>query len=37
MTERLNLAVHLTHVTEEPAGGEKVSYLVPGLRLQASF
>jgi len=37
MTERLNLAFHLTHVTEEPAGDENVSYFVPGLRLQASF
>ena len=37
LTERLNLAAHLTHVTEEPAGDEKVSYFVPGLRLQASF
>jgi len=37
MTEKLALTFHLSHVTEEPQGGEKVSYLVPGLRLQASF
>jgi len=37
MTEKLALTFHLSHVTEEPQGGEKVSYLVPGVRLQASF
>jgi carbohydrate-selective porin OprB len=37
VTEKLALSFHLTHVTEEPVGSEKVSYLVPGVRLQASF
>lgn len=37
MTEKLNLSFHLTHVTEEPIGAGKISYLVPGVRLQASF
>jgi len=37
MTEKLALAFHLAHVTEKPLGSEKVSYLLPGVRLQASF
>jgi hypothetical protein len=37
MTQKLALSFHLTDVTEEPLGGGKVSYLVPGVRLQASF
>jgi hypothetical protein len=37
MTQKMQLSFHLTHVTEKPLGGEKVSYLVPGVRLQASF
>ena len=37
MTEKLTLTAHLTHVSEEPAGAEKTSYFVPGLRVQASF
>ena len=37
LTEKLALSFHLTHVTEEPLGAEKVSYLVPGVRLQAGF
>lgn len=37
LTEKLALSFHLTHVTEEPFGAEKFSYLVPGFRLQASY
>jgi hypothetical protein len=37
MTQKMQLSFHLTRVTEEPLGGEEVSYFVPGLRLQASF
>ena len=37
MTEKLSFSFHLTHVSEEPVGSDKVSYFVPGVRLQASF
>lgn len=37
LTQKLLLSFHLTHVTEEPFGAQKVAYLVPGVRLQASF
>ena len=37
MTEKLAFSFHLTHVSEEPPGSEKVSYFIPGVRLQASF
>lgn len=37
LTEKLALSLHLSHITEEPFGGTKVSYFVPGLRLQASY
>jgi len=37
MTEKLAFSIHLAHVTEESPGLEKVSYLLPGVRLQASF
>ncbi len=37
MTEKLRLSMHLTHVTERPSGQPTVAYLVPGLRMQASF
>ena len=37
MTQKMQLSFHLTHVTEKPLGADKVSYLVPGVRLQASF
>jgi hypothetical protein len=37
MTEKLALSFHLTYVTEEPADSAKVSYIVPGVRLQANF
>ena len=37
LTERLRLSFNLTHVLDSPAGGEKFGYLLPGVRLQASF
>ncbi len=37
MSEKLQLSFHMAHVTEDPVAIKKVSYLVPGLRLQASF
>ena len=37
LTERLRLTFNVTHALEEPAGGEKFGYLLPGVRLQASF
>ncbi len=37
IAEKLQLSFHLSYLTEEPASGTKVSYLVPGTRLQASF
>jgi hypothetical protein len=37
MTQKLQLSFHVTHVTEKPLGGDEVGYLVPGVRLQASF
>lgn len=37
LTERLRLTFHLSHALETQAGGEKVGYLLPGLRLQAAF
>jgi high affinity Mn2+ porin len=37
MTEKLAFSFHLAHVSEEPPGSEKVSYFIPGVRLQASF
>ena len=37
LTERLRLSFHLQHALESPAGGEKFGYLLPGVRLQASF
>jgi hypothetical protein len=37
LTQKMQLSVHLTRVTEKPAGAEEVTYLVPGVRLQASF
>ena len=37
LTERLRLTFNLTHALEEPAGGAKFGYLLPGVRLQASF
>jgi hypothetical protein len=37
LTERLRLSFHLTHVLDSPPGDEKFGYLLPGVRLQASF
>jgi hypothetical protein len=37
LTERLRLTFHLSHALETTAVGEKVGYLLPGLRLQAAF
>jgi hypothetical protein len=37
MTQKLQISFHLTRVTERPFGAESASYLVPGVRLQASF
>jgi hypothetical protein len=38
LTEKLNLSFHLQHFYELPeGGGDRIGYLVPGLRLQASF
>jgi hypothetical protein len=37
LTERLRLSFHLQHALESPAAGEKFGYLLPGVRLQASF
>jgi carboxypeptidase family protein len=37
LTERLRLSFNLTHALETPAGGTKFGYLLPGVRLQASF
>jgi hypothetical protein len=37
LTERLRLSFHLTHVLDEPEGGETFGYLLPGIRFQAAF
>ena len=37
LTERLRLSFNLTHVLDSPPGDEKFGYLLPGVRLQASF
>jgi hypothetical protein len=37
LTEKLRLSLHLTHVLEKQPGAETLGYLVPGIRLQASF
>jgi hypothetical protein len=37
LTERLRLSFNVTHALEEPAGGSKFGYLLPGVRLQAAF
>ncbi len=37
IAEKLQLSFHLAYLTEDPATTEKVSYFVPGVRLQASF
>jgi len=37
LSEKFRLSFHLTHVLEKKPGQETVGYLVPGIRLQASF
>ena len=37
LTERLRLSFHLSHVLDSPPGEEQFGYLLPGVRLQASF
>jgi hypothetical protein len=37
LTERLRLSFHVSRPVETPAGGERFAYLLPGIRLQASF
>ena len=37
LTERLRLSFHLTHVLDRPEAGGTFGYLLPGVRLQASF
>ena len=37
LTERLRLSFTLQHVLDKPAGDSKFGYLLPGVRLQASY
>lgn len=37
LSEKLRLSFHATHALEVPIGAEKYGFLVPGVRLQASF
>jgi len=37
LSEKFKLSFHLTHVLEKTPGQDTVGYLVPGIRLQASF
>ena len=37
LTERLRLSFHVSHTLETPVEGERFGYLLPGIRLQASF
>jgi hypothetical protein len=37
ISEKFRLSFHLTHVLEKKPGQQTVGYLVPGVRLQASF
>lgn len=37
LTDRLRLSFHLAHALETPATGDKFGYILPGVRLQASF
>jgi carbohydrate-selective porin OprB len=37
LAEKLRLSGHLQYAKESPLGGPSVSYLVTGLRFQASF
>jgi hypothetical protein len=37
VSEKLRLSFHLTHSLQAPEGAEQTGFLVPGVRLQASF
>jgi len=37
MTQKMALFFHVTYATEKPLGAGEVSYLVPGVRFQATF
>lgn len=37
LADRLRLSFHLTHILEQPEGGPKYGYLLPGIRFQAAF
>jgi hypothetical protein len=37
LSQKLRLSFHLTHALEVPDGAQKYGFLVPGVRLQASF
>jgi hypothetical protein len=37
LSEKLRLSFHVTHALEVPEGTERTGFLVPGVRLQASF
>jgi hypothetical protein len=37
LTEKLRLSFHLSSVLDTPAGGERFSYIFPGIRFQAAF
>ncbi|HTE42286.1 MAG TPA: carbohydrate porin [Steroidobacteraceae bacterium] len=37
LADRLRLSAHLQYAEESAEGGEKIAYIVPGLRFQASF
>jgi hypothetical protein len=37
LSEKLHLSFHLTHALEVPEGAPRLGFLVPGVRLQASF
>lgn len=37
VTDKLRLSFHLAHTLEQPAGAEEAGFLVPAIRLQASF
>jgi hypothetical protein len=37
ISEKFRLSFHMTHVLEKQPGAQTVGYLVPGIRLQASF
>jgi carbohydrate-selective porin OprB len=37
LAEKLRLTAHLQYAEETAASAEKIAYIVPGLRFQASF